>query len=590
MMRKRIFKYYFVLIFIILLVSMVFSTKIAQKYYKDEVENKLQSIALSLEYFLLENKNQSELDYDRLAEDYVNKQNADNASTDQRLRITFVDFSGKVLGDSGADIKEMENHLERKEIQEALQKNIGNDIRFSETVGSNFLYIATSVEPLQVIIRVSVPFIQLNKINDMILYYSLLTFLGALLLSVLISLSFTDSITKSLKDLICASKEIANGNYAKRIKTKSRDELGQLALNFNEMAAKLETTITDLHNKKIEVESIIDSMKNGLVAVDKEMNIILINPAAHAFFAIRNRTDNITGNKITQHIRNNQINMFLEETIASNKALESDLSFDNKIFHIHTSPIRHKDSKQFNYGGILLIQDMTKVRKLEQLRTEFVSNVTHELKTPITSIRGFVETLKNGAIRNEKVAGRFLDIIDIEAERLHALIEDILQLSEIENRQKDTDLEECDIKGIVDEVYAILQPLAEEKNIQLHDQIEKELIIDANKNRIKQMILNLVDNGIKYNKPNGSVEITAYKEKGKIVITITDTGVGIPAEHCPRIFERFYRADKGRNRDMGGTGLGLSIVKHIVNLYNGDIKVESEVNQGTAFIIQIPCC
>jgi two-component system phosphate regulon sensor histidine kinase PhoR len=236
----------------------------------------------------------------------------------------------------------------------------------------------------------------------------------------------------------------------------------------------------------------------------------------------------------------------------------------------------------------LFIQDITKVRKLEQLRTEFVSNVTHELKTPITSIRGFIETLKNGSINNEKVAIRFLEIIDIESERLYALINDILQLSEIETKYQDTDLERLSLKSAVDDVFEVLQNIAGEKNIQLENKVDEKVLIKANRNRMKQLILNLVDNGIKYNVQNGSVTVDAYRDKGKVIISVKDTGIGIPSEHIARIFERFYRVDKGRSRDMGGTGLGLSIVKHIVNLYNGDIKVNSEVNRGTEFIIQIP--
>lgn len=586
-MKKRIFKYYFILIFIILLASIFFTTQIAQNYYKDEVENKLQSIAFSLEYYLLEDETGSGIDYHRLANDYAGKHNAGNKSTEERLRITFIDFTGKVLGDSEADFRDMENHINREEIQEAIAGDVGSSTRYSKTIDKDFLYVATPLSQQQVVVRVSVPLVQLNKINDMIRFYSLLTFFGALMLTALISQRITASITKSLNDLMQASKEIANGSYTKKIKVNTKDELGQLALNFNEMAAKLEHTITALHNKKIEVESIVDSMTKGLVAVDNDFKIILINPAAIRFFSL-NENPGIVGDKIAYHIRNNRINTLLKDTIESGKSLKGDITIGEKILHINTSPIRPKNSGGPNSGGIVYIEDITKVRKLEQLRTEFVSNVTHELKTPITSIRGFIETLKNGAIHNEQVAGRFLDIIDIEAERLHGLIEDILQLSEIETKQKDTELENFSLSALAEEVFAVLQPLAMEKDISLYYSAKEEVFITANKNRIKQLIMNLVDNGIKYNVPCGSVTMNAFRDKSKIVISVKDTGIGIPAEYCPRIFERFFRVDKGRDRDMGGTGLGLSIVKHIVNLYNGNIKVNTEIDKGTEFIIEIP--
>lgn len=586
-MKNRIFKYYLILISLVLLVTMLFTTKVAQNYYKDEVENKLLSIAFSLEYYLL-GAQAKDIDYDDLARDFAGNYTADNNLSEKSLRITFVDFTGKVLGDSEADYKGMENHLDRKEIREAVAGNRGKDIRPSKTMGLDFLYVAVPLKPMQVIVRAAVPLVQLAKINRMVRFYALLTFLAALLLSMFVSWKITTSITKPLLDMTLASQEIANGNYKKRIRVNTSDELGQLALNFNEMSAKLDATVIDLNNKKIEMESIINSMTNGLVAVDNDLNIILINPEAFRLFAINTAAD-LAGIKIVQYIRNNQINSLLKETIHTGKNLECNIHYGGRIFYIKTSPIRSPNNNGNNSGGLVFIQDITKVRKLEQIRTEFVSNVTHELKTPITSIRGFIETLKNGAIADKEVAGKFLDIIDIEAERLYVLIEDILRLSEIETKQKDTDLENLNLIDVVGEVFTILQPLADEKNISLNYSAKEKVVIEANKNRMKQLLLNLVDNGIKYNKPHGAVDITAIREKGRIVIIVKDTGIGIPSRHLNRIFERFYRVDKGRPRDMGGTGLGLSIVKHIVNLYSGDIKVSSELDKGTEFIIQLPC-
>lgn len=197
--------------------------------------------------------------------------------------------------------------------------------------------------------------------------------------------------------------------------------------------------------------------------------------------------------------------------------------------------------------------------------------------------------MKNGAMNNPVVAERFLEIIDIEAERLHELINDILLLSEIETKLKDTNLEIFDLKSMVDDVFKVMQNIAKEKKISLNNNVRDEVLMKANINRMKQLIMNLVDNGIKYNVQNGSVSVDGYREDGKVVISVKDTGIGIPSAHIPRIFERFYRVDKGRSRGMGGTGLGLSIVKHIVNLYNGEIKVNSVVGEGTEFIVKIPC-
>ncbi|GAE87117.1 sensor histidine kinase [Acetivibrio straminisolvens] len=321
--------------------------------------------------------------------------------------------------------------------------------------------------------------------------------------------------------------------------------------------------------------------------MDNNNKVILINPAASGVFNL-DADAKVVGDDIKHHIRNNQINLLLREAIEKNKPLESEVIIDDRVLLVSTSPIRPKNSDLDNSGGIVFIQDITKVRKLEQLRTEFVSNVTHELKTPITSIRGFIETLKNGSINNPVVATRFLEIIDIEAERLHELINDILLLSEIETKMKDTNLESFDLKIMVDDVFKVMENIAKEKSISLINEVKDEIFMKANINRMKQLVMNLVDNGIKYNRQNGTVLVDGHREEGKVVISVKDTGIGIPQAHIPRIFERFYRVDRGRSRGMGGTGLGLSIVKHIVNLYNGDIKVNSIVGEGTEFIIKIP--
>jgi two-component system phosphate regulon sensor histidine kinase PhoR len=229
------------------------------------------------------------------------------------------------------------------------------------------------------------------------------------------------------------------------------------------------------------------------------------------------------------------------------------------------------------------------MKKLEQIRTEFVSNVTHELKTPLTSIRGFVETLRSGAVKDADVTAQFLEIIDIEVERLTMLINDILQLSEIENNHSDTNIGTHNLTDIITEVISILQSSADKKSIKLTVEAAPKIAIQANRDRIKQMLINLIDNAIHYNVENGSVRIKAVKAEGRLVISVADSGIGIAQQHLSRIFERFYRVDKGRSRNMGGTGLGLSIVKHIVNLYDGDIQVESEPGMGTRFIVQLPC-
>ena len=587
-MKKKILKYYLVLIVVVLITTVIFTTQLSKKYYKTEVENKLESIGLSIQYYLLQSNVSSQMDYDKLAKDFATNYNHNITTPNNNLRVTFIDHSGRVLGDSEADYTTMENHISRKEIQMALSGNIGKDFRSSTTLHLDLLFMAIPIEQLNLIVRISIPLAKLTIIDTMSWFYSILIILSALVLSAIVSSRIAETVIQPLNDIINASKEISNGNYSKSISVTSKDEVGQLALQFNEMASKLDKTVYDLNNKKIEVESIVQSITYGIVAVDNTKKILLINPSAFAVFNLDTNT-NVTGDIISEHIRNNGVNLLLKESMEQNKPLECEIKLGEKELLIKTSPIRSNNGEFDNSGWIISIQDITIVRKLEQLRTEFVSNVTHELKTPITSIRGFIETLKSGAINNADVSLRFLDIIDIEAERLHELINDILSLSEIETKLNDIDIESVDLKSLVDSVFEVMQNIANEKNIVFINNISEKIFIKANRNRMKQLILNLVDNAVKYNITNGSVAVHAQNVGGKVVIHVKDTGIGIPNEHIPRIFERFYRVDKGRSRDMGGTGLGLSIVKHIVNLYNGDIKVNSEVGKGTEFVIQLPC-
>jgi two-component system phosphate regulon sensor histidine kinase PhoR len=292
----------------------------------------------------------------------------------------------------------------------------------------------------------------------------MLIVLSALAISAIVSSRIAGTVIQPLNDIINASKEISKGNYSKSISVTSKDEVGQLALQFNEMASKLNKTVYDLNNKKIEVESIVQSITYGIVAVDNNKKILMINRAAFEVFDL-DTNNNVAGDMFSEHIRNNGINLLLEKSMEQNKPLECEIKLGEKELLIKTSPIRSNNGKIDNSGWIISIQDITIVRKLEHLRTEFVSNVTHELKTPITSIRGFVETLKSGAINNKDVSLRFLDIIDIEAERLHELINDILSLSEIETKLSDTDLESVDLKFLVDSVFEFLQNIANEKSI-----------------------------------------------------------------------------------------------------------------------------
>ncbi len=582
-MRKKIMLYFIILIITGMSVTGFFVVQQARDRYKNDVRERIETVALLFDNELSRMVQAgTQPDYNALAKTY-----SDTLSSDPR--ITVIDNLGNVLGESQSDYSSMENHLDRHEVQEALKGGIGEDIRFSDTMKMDFLYIAVPSSQTDMIIRVSVPLDQLRRSDLHILLYSLAGMLAGLLLTSLLALRFSSDISKPLKNLTLAAKEIEDGNYSKRVDVNKQDEFGLLATAFNHMAFTLDKTVADLTDKNIQFDAILNSMTNCVVAVDRELRVVLINAVAEQLFGITK--ENALGRKLLEVIRNRQINEIMEKTVDSNTSVVTELTMgapDAGTFSIHASPIRSLEGEDPNSGAIISILDITTMKKLEKIRTEFVSNVTHELKTPLTSIRGFVETLRNGAVNDPEVAPKFLEIIDIEAERLTMLINDILQLSEIENSARDTNITRHNMTETISEVVSVLQIPAEKKGVSLNLSAAPVIMIEANRDRIKQMLINLIDNGINYNRENGSVNIDAAKADGKVVICIEDTGIGIDPEHHDRIFERFYRVDKGRSRSMGGTGLGLSIVKHIVNMYNGDIMLYSELGKGTKFTIQLP--
>lgn len=564
-MKKRIFIYFIVLTIIGISITGFFISQLAQKYYKFEAQDKLVGMAKLIQNQIASDlRNGLPVDYNQYAAQY-SRILSDNSSSGSdknatKVRLTFIDVSGKVVGESDTDFKHMENHLDRKEFQQALTGSVGNDIHYSKTLKTNFLYTAVLIPSANVVVRVSSPLLQLKTIDQTIWNYTIVGILAGILLTSILAAKFSVYVTQPIDQ------------------------------RFNDMNLELEKTVADLKDKNVKVDAIINSMGNGIIAVDNKFNVMLINAKACEIFGIKNGPG-VIGINLIELVRNHKINHVLNETMRTNTSHTEELTLaspSEKILKVYTSPIKSKDNISLNSGGVLIINDITNLKKLELIRTEFVSNVTHELKTPLTSIRGFIETLRNGAMEDSVVAKKFLDIIDIEAERLYILINDILQLSEIESRQQDSNIATHNLHSIVEETISILQGVADRKHVSLDWEVQDGLKIVANKDRIKQMLINLIDNSIKYNVENGSVNIRAFKADKMIVFSIKDTGIGIPDEHISRIFERFYRVDKGRSRNMGGTGLGLSIVKHIVNLYNGDIKVHSQPGKGTEFIIRLP--
>lgn len=507
-----------------------------------------------------------------------------------KIRVTIIDIDGEVYADSEAEetssFPELEDHSKREEVLKALKGESSIVRRYSNTMGKPYSYSAVPVTngDFSGVIRLSVPleeFVSLYSGLRLSVIYAIVI-CGAV--AIILAYVFAKRIADPINQVATAADRISKGELDVKIYTREKDEVGELARGFNVMAKNLKETIQSLTKRNVELEAMLTSMNSGIVAINDENEILFYNKALLGF--TEKKEKDLKGVTLYSVIRSQTVILTIEEVRDELVSVvkEGYEGVSDKQIRVIGCPLVGEDGESF--GVLLVLEDITKIKKLEKMRSDFVSNVTHELKTPLTSIRGFIETLKNGAINDEKTANRFLDIIDIEAERLFELIKDILLLSEIESRvPKET--VSCDMNEVITSVMELLEPKLPEGVEFVFD--GKPLVREfyCNPDRMKQMFINLLDNAIRYTE-KGSIHLSLSETPYQLEIRVKDTGIGIEEEHIERIFERFYRVDRGRSRKNGGTGLGLSIVKHIVELYSGKIRVESTFGVGTEIIIQFP--
>lgn len=576
-MKKKLLITYFVLIAVTLLASEYAFWSRGYEFVQDQsTENNEMHIKL-LKDMLISNNIQDKEGYIDFANQY---------SKNYGFRITIINADGKVLADSEKDPNTMENHLSRDEVKQALNGKIKSVERYSDTMQINCLYTAIPFNDgnIEGVLRIAVSMSDLNALNRELIKQAVMVLFFCFILISLIAVYFSKSITKPLDEITEAAEKMADGNYSVKIYTQHKSQIGRLAKSFNQMSENLQSFVYNLKNRNHELETILQSMQSAVVAVDNYENILFYNEAFQKF---SNKRNELRGKLLVDVAHNTVILEVLDMVRKKEESfMEEGRLFgeEEKIIRVTGTPLMQDSMKDI--GVLLIIEDITDIRKLEMIRTDFVSNVTHELKTPLTSIRGFIETLRAGAINEEKIARRFLDIIDIEAERLNNLIQDILLLSEIESKQENK-WEEFDLIPIVEEVIELLLPKVKIETELIFKPSQPYVYYLCNPDRIKQLLINLIDNAIKHTE-KGEIVITCKINDKNLLIQIEDTGIGIKPEDLSRIFERFYRVDKGRSKKMGGTGLGLSIVKHIVELYNGTISVESEFGFGTTFTISLP--
>ncbi len=392
---------------------------------------------------------------------------------------------------------------------------------------------------------------------------------------------------QQIKKIKAVLEEIEKGNLQPRIDIYSDDPLGRLAQAIDQAISALASQISGLKKESAQAQAVLSGMSEGVIAVGADERILLLNPAAQEIFDIRK--EDAQGRLFLEAVRNSDISEIIGAVLKEGRPISRELTLVlpvQKEFKINASPAFENNRVS---GCVLVIHDITQTRRLEKVRSDFVANVSHELKTPLTSIKGFVETLLSGALEDKKDSREFLRIIQEQANRLDALSNDLLDLASLEDKGITLDREKVNLKELADKVLVVFEGELKKKEIEARNELAENLIVGADKNKIEQVLTNLIDNAVKFNRQKGSIRIYAQDVSGdKIKVTIKDSGCGIPAQDIPRIFERFYRVDRSRSRALGGTGLGLSIVKHIVELHKGSVGVENNEGLGSEFYFTLP--
>ncbi len=508
---------------------------------------------------------------------------------EMRVTITVLDNNGDVLLDSVLAPSMIANQANENEIIDALDVGIGKAVRYNSTQGKTRYYVARKLAD-GTILRLSQTSEEIDaQYNNSNFYIAMLLFamIALSLFSYWLIIRWT---VAPLQGLLTGMRAITTGDYSMRLQSVDQ-EITNLCDAYNTMADRLERTFTTLTQKQLAMSGIMNNMQIGILAVDKQLQIILVNPAAKRLLGIVGSTEGI---RITDASKDVNIEELLTSAMqqagiyTGDVAARTNVGRSRRPLRLYVTSLRENDNLT---GAMALIEDITELRRLEQVRTDFAANVSHELRTPLTSIKGFVETLLAGALHQPERAEKFLKIIALETDRLARLINDILSLSKLESGDDEVAMDAIRLDVMAQDVCEMLRVQAEEKHITVHcSESAPAIWIWANNDRTKQMLINLIGNAVKYTLDGGSVTVAVYKLNGEACLSVSDTGIGIAEEHMPRLFERFYRVDKGRSRAMGGTGLGLAIVKHILRTMNGHIEVHSKLGVGTEFLITIPLC
>jgi len=507
-------------------------------------------------------------------------------------RITIILPDGTVIGDSRETPSLMDNHANRPEIITALNGQAGQSLRFSNTLMQRMLYVAVPIRDRQGVVAVLRTSFPATAVETEIRSIQLKIALGGCVIALLaagISWVISRRISRPIEQMKKSAEQFAGGNLSHRLAAPATEEMAGLAEAMNQMAAQLENRIATIINQRNQLETVLASMLEGVIAIDAEERIVSINRAAAQLF--ENKPANCQDKSIQEVIRSPAMQQFIRRALNNPHPTEEDIIVyqnEERVIDVKSSPLL--DAGQQQTGTLVVINDVTQLRRLENMRRDFVANVSHEIKTPLTAIKGFVETLQQGNVEKAKEKERFLGIIQKHVDRLNAIIEDLLALSRIEqeDERKEINFQRIKIEGIFQAAIQLCRPRAEEKKIRIDLDCEKDTTAVFDPALIEQAVVNLLDNAIKYSEPQSIILLKSHQQNSEVIISVQDHGIGIAQKHLPRLFERFYRVDKSRSRKEGGTGLGLAIVKHIAHAHGGHVAVDSKIGEGSRFSIHLP--
>jgi two-component system, OmpR family, phosphate regulon sensor histidine kinase PhoR len=517
---------------------------------------------------------------------------ADEYGRDLGVRVTIVAADGKVLGDTdldGEELARVENHGHRPEIAGALRDGAGTSQRYSSTLGQTLLYVARRIDPDDAsrgVVRLAIPLTAVRSARSHLLLLLVLPLLLSVLCAVILGWMLARRTARRLEDMARAASEIAAGRSASRVRPGGSVEMDHLARSLNRMAEELEKRLMMLSRERNQLQSVVDGMVEGVLLTDAEGTILMANGAFERIF---DASAPLAGRRPLEVARVPALQEILEQARHATAPFHREIALGgsaDKTLQASLAPVREHGRI---VGTVAVFHDITELKRLENVRREFVANVSHELRTPLTAIRGYAETLRDGGLKDPEKAAEFVRVIHRHAERLQALIADLLDLSRVEQGKARLNLGPVPIRDVAAQAEAVILPLARRKNQRVLLDLPESLPAPwADRDRLAQVLINLMDNAVKFTPDGGKIVLSGAAREGYVDLRVTDTGIGIPPAEIDRVFERFYRVDRSRDRREGGTGLGLAIAKHLTLAMGGTLEVESTPGEGTSFRLTLP--